>query len=98
MNIKEEKIGEKLIAHIDGEIDLEKTDDLREKISKILDDNNKVELDLTQVTYIDSSGVAVLIESNQKAQELSKDLTLRLSEPVLSVLKMAKLESFFNLV
>jgi len=98
MNIKEEKIGEKLIAHIDGEIDLEKTDDLREKISKILDDNSKVELDLTQVTYIDSSGVAVLIESNQKAQELSKDLTLKLSEPVLSVLKMAKLESFFNLV
>ena len=98
MNINEEKIGEKLIAHIDGEIDLEKTDDLREKISKILDDNNKVELDLTQVTYIDSSGVAVLIESNQKAQELSKDLTLKLSEAVLSVLKMAKLESFFNLV
>jgi hypothetical protein len=32
MNIKEENIGEKLIAHIDGEIDLEKTDDLREKI------------------------------------------------------------------
>ena len=28
----------------------------------------------------------------------AKDLTLKLSEAVLSVLKMAKLESFFNLV
>lgn len=97
MNIKEEKIDGKLIVHIDGEIDLEKTDDLREKISVIIDENADIQLDLTQVTYIDSSGVAVLIESNQKAQELSKELSLNLSDAVLSVLKMAKLDSFFKL-
>jgi anti-sigma B factor antagonist len=97
MDIKEENTGSKLIVHIDGEIDLEKTDDLREKISVIIDNNSSIELNLTKVTYIDSSGVAVLIESNQKAQELDKELTLNLSEAVLSVLKMAKLESFFKM-
>ena len=97
MDIKEENTGSKLIAHIEGEIDLETTDDLREKISVIIDNNSSIELNLTKVTYIDSSGVAVLIESNQKAQELDKELTLNLSEAVLSVLKMAKLESFFKM-
>ena len=97
MDIKEENTGSKLIAHIEGEIDLETTDDLREKISVIIDNNSSIELNLTKVTYIDSSGVAVLIESNQKAQELEKELTLNLSEAVLSVLKMAKLESFFKM-
>ena len=97
MEIKEENTGSKLIAHLEGEIDLDKTDDLRDKISVIIENNSKIELDLTKVTYIDSSGVAVLIESNQKAQELSKELSLKLSDAVLSVLKMAKLESFFTI-
>ncbi|MDA7767941.1 STAS domain-containing protein [Candidatus Pelagibacter sp.] len=97
MDIREENLGTKLIAHIDGEIDLDKTDDLREKISEIIHNHSSIELNLTKVTYIDSSGVAVLIESNQKAQELGKDLSLNLSEAVLSVLKMAKLESFFKM-
>lgn len=97
MEIKEENTGSKLIAHLEGEIDLDKTDDLRDKISVIIENNSKIELDLTKVTYIDSSGVAVLIESNQKAQELSKELSLKLSDAVLSVLKMAKLESFFKM-
>ena len=98
MDIKEENTGSKLIVHIEGEIDLEKSDDLREKISLIIDNNANIELNLTKVTYIDSSGVAVLIESNQKAQEVNKELSLNLSEAVLSVLKMAKLESFFKIV
>ena len=97
MDIREENTDTKLIAHIEGEIDLEKTDDLREKIAVIIDIHKSIELNLTKVTYIDSSGVAVLIESNQKAQELDKELTLNLSEAVLSVLKMAKLESFFKM-
>ena len=97
MDIKEENTGSKLIVHIDGEVDLENSDALREKISEIIENNPNIELDLTKVTYIDSSGVAVLIESNQKAQEANKELTLNLSEAVLSVLKMAKLESFFKM-
>lgn len=97
MDIKEENTGSMLIVHVNGEIDLDKTDDLRAKIASVIDDNSNILLDLTQVTYIDSSGVAVLIEANQKAQELSKEFSLKLSDAVLSVLKMAKLDSFFKL-
>ena len=97
MDIKEENTGSMLIVHVNGEIDLDKTDDLRAKIVSVIDDNSNILLDLTQVTYIDSSGVAVLIEANQKAQELSKEFSLKLSDAVLSVLKMAKLDSFFKL-
>ena len=73
MDIKEENTGSMLIVHVNGEIDLDKTDDLRAKIASVIDDNSNILLDLTQVTYIDSSGVAVLIEADQKLKNFQKN-------------------------
>ena len=51
------------------------------------------------VEYIDSSGVSVLIELRQKAEEQSKKFTIKSpSEQVSSVLKMAKLYDFFTII
>ena len=51
---------------------------------------------MSEVSYIDSSGVAALIESRQKADEGGKEFKLlKPSESVVSVLKMAKLDTFF---
>ena len=53
---------------------------------------------LSAVNYIDSSGIAVLIESKQRAGEGSKEFKIvKPSEAVVSVLKLAKLTSFFDI-
>ena len=51
---------------------------------------------MSEVSYIDSSGIAALIESRQKAEEANKSFKIQKpSEAVISVLKMAKLDTFF---
>ena len=47
---------------------------------------------------MDSSGISVLIESHQKAEELGKKVVLKeISKSVLKVIMMAKLEQIFNI-
>jgi anti-sigma B factor antagonist len=47
---------------------------------------------------MDSSGISVLIESHQKANELGKKVILKdISKSVLKVIMMAKLEQILNL-
>ena len=95
-----EKIeNDKLIITVNGEIDLGNSENLRQQIHAALDDNKAVSVDMSAVNYIDSSGIAVLIESKQRAGEGSKEFKIvRPSEAVLSVLRLAKLVSFFEIV
>lgn len=96
MSYSKKTVNDVLIIDINGDVDLENSDSLREQVSIALDENTKVSVDMNEVTYIDSSGIAALIESKQKAEESSKEFKiLRPSESVSSVLKMAKLDTFF---
>ena len=53
-------------------------------------------VDLSRVTYIDSSGLAVLIEAMQNVEEYGGKLTLAgMNENVLSIFEMARLDQFF---
>jgi len=83
---------------LEGEIDLEKTEELREQAMQCLDSNQELEFGMSKVEYIDSSTVSVMIELHQKAEEESKLFTINNpSEQVSSVLKMAKLFEFFKI-
>ena len=54
---------------LDGEIDMDKTEAAKEVIFPHIDAGKEVHLNLSQVQYMDSSGISVLIESHQKAIE-----------------------------
>ena len=96
MSYSEKTENDILIISVTGDVDLENSDGLRDQVSNALDANTAVSLDMSEVSYIDSSGVAALIESRQKADEGGKDFRLlKPSESVVSVLKMAKLDTFF---
>ena len=98
MSYPEKTENDVLIISVDGEIDLENSGNLRQQLHRALDDNKAVSVDMSGVNYIDSSGIAVLIESKQRAGEGSKEFTiLKPSEAVSSVLKLAKLTSFFEI-
>lgn len=96
MSYPEKTENDILIISVNGDVDLENSDGLRDQVSNALDANTAVSLDMSEVSYIDSSGVAALIESRQKADEGGKEFKLlKPSESVVSVLKMAKLDTFF---
>ena len=53
-------------------------------------------VDLSQVTYIDSSGVASLVEGYQTAKKSDLKFALvGVSEPAMSVLELARLDKVF---
>ena len=98
MSYPEKIENDKLIITVNGEIDLGNSEKLRQQIHAALDDNKAVSVDMSAVNYIDSSGIAVLIESKQRAGEGSKEFKIvKPSEAVVSVLKLAKLTSFFDI-
>ena len=83
---------------LDGEIDMDKTDEVKGSIFPVIDSGKNVALNLSNVQYMDSSGISVLIESHQKALEKGTKLIIKdVSKSVLKVIMMAKLEQILNL-
>ena len=96
MSFIEKKEDDILIINVNGDVDLENSDSLRDQVSAALESNYEVSVNMSEVSYIDSSGIAALIESRQKAEEANKSFKIQKpSEAVISVLKMAKLDTFF---
>ena len=83
---------------LNGEIDMEIADSVREVVFPLIDAGKEVHLNLKDVQYMDSSGISVLIESHQKALEKGTKLIVKdVSKSVLKVIMMAKLEQILNL-
>ncbi len=83
---------------LNGEIDMDVVDKVKEIIMPHIETGKIVHINLKDVQYMDSSGISILIESHQKATELGSKVTLtEISKSVLKVIMMAKLEQILNL-
>mgnify|MGYP002701138129 CR=1 FL=1 len=65
MTYKIEENGNVRVIHLNDEIDMDVADKARPTILPLIEASNEVHLNLSQVTYIDSSRISVLLESNQ---------------------------------
>ena len=91
MTYKIEEIDTKRIVHLNGEIDMEIADSVREVVFPLIDAGKEVHLNLKDVQYMDSSGISVIIESNQRAKTKNTKVELKeVSQPVEKVLAMAR--------
>ena len=93
MSYKVTEEGNIATIHLDGEIDMDVTEKAKEVIFPHIDAGKEVHLNLKDVSYMDSSGISVLIESHQKALEKGTKVVIKeVSKSVLKVIMMAKLE------
>ena len=98
MSYKVTEDGNISTVFLDGEIDMDKTEAAKEVIFPLIDSGKEVHLNLSNVQYMDSSGISVLIESHQKALEKNTKVIIKeVSKSVLKVIMMAKLEQILNL-
>ena len=98
MSYKISEEGNITTIHLDGEIDMDVIEKAKEVIFPHIDSGKEVHLNLSQVQYMDSSGISVLIESHQKALEKNTKVVVKeVSKSVLKVIMMAKLEQILNL-
>ena len=93
-SVREE--GETVVASLAGDVDLESSPRARELLLGLVRGGRKVLVDLSAVHYIDSSGVASLIEAFQLARRSGPAFALVAPSPAaLRVLQLARLDRVF---
>ena len=93
--------GDALIASIKGEIDLHNSPEFRELLLDAIQRcaPRKIVLNLSLVPYMDSSGLAVLVETMQKLKKIGGRIFLTDLQPrVRSILEIARLNTVFSVV
>lgn len=84
------------IVHLVGDIDLSCSAEVRRTLLERLAAAQPTLVDMSGVSYIDSSGIASLVEAYQTARKKHLEFGLvAVSEPALSVLELARLDKVF---
>ncbi|WP_303976749.1 STAS domain-containing protein [Dongia mobilis] len=93
-NIKEEQ--GRIVIALEGDIDLENAGEVRKALLANLKQKKDLLIDLSAVSYIDSSGIASLVEGLQVARKQKNELSLvSVSPRALRVLELARLDKVF---
>lgn len=91
--------GDTCVVEAKGEIDLYSSPQLRDAILKACKAKKKtVGINLSEVAYMDSSGVATLVEGLQASGGAAAFVLVAPSQSVLKVLQLSRLDSVFTIV
>ena len=86
------------IVSLSGEVDLETSPEARRVLLDCVGQGKPLLVDLSAVTYIDSSGVASLVETYQAARADGGSFALvMISDAVRRVLQLARLDKIFSI-
>jgi len=86
------------IVDVEGQIDLGSSPALRKTLMECVRGTDRVAINLKAVTYIDSSGIASLLEVLREARQSKKELVLfGLTAAVLQVLQLTRLTGVFDI-
>ncbi|MDO8605886.1 MAG: STAS domain-containing protein [Phaeospirillum sp.] len=99
MNIQTREIDGTMALALSGDVDLSHSPALRKALMELMLERRAVVVDLSAVTYVDSSGIAGLVEAYQMARKNGTAFTLAaISDPVRRVLQLARLDRVFTIV
>lgn len=86
------------VVTLRGDVDLKNSPDARKVILNSLKRRKHVLVDMSSVAYIDSSGVASLVEGLQYARSNDLDFALvGVSDAAMNVLRLARLDQVFRI-
>lgn len=86
------------VLQLSGEIDLNESPNARKQILEQIKQNKNLLVDLSAVEYIDSSGVASLVEGFQNARGKQLEFALLgVSSSAMQVLQLARLDTVFTI-
>ena len=99
MKITEDKHDDVTVCMIEGEINITTSPDLRKAFDALIKNNvGKVVVDLTNVSYIDSSGLATLVEMFQRLKKIGGRLRFAgMNQKIRSIFEITKLHKLFEI-
>ncbi len=100
MEMKEIKENDISICAVSGEINISTSPELRKFFDRLIrQDAKKVIVDFAHVSYIDSSGLATLIEMLQRIKKIQGIMKLcGMSFQVKNIFEVTKLDTIFTIV
>ncbi len=98
IDLKLDKAGDAVTVSVTGDIDMSSSTKMRDALAPIFKNNNKVVVvDLSGVSYIDSSGIATLVEGLQWSHNSKNKFRLAALTPgVKDVFEIARLLTVFE--
>jgi anti-sigma B factor antagonist len=97
MKITIRDAGEAKVVEVEGDVDLGTSPDLRRALFESLLDSPKLAVNLAAIRYIDSSGIATLIEVLKDSQLRNKEFVLfALSPAVQQVFRLTHVIRIFQ--
>ncbi|MEQ9364984.1 MAG: STAS domain-containing protein [Leptospirales bacterium] len=98
MEIKDK--GRHKVIALSGELDLYNVGKLKKQIQPLLkEDVSSLVIDLTNLKYMDSSGIALMAHCRKKMLEKSGEFALMgVGQDIINVLRLAALEQFFTFI
>jgi anti-sigma B factor antagonist len=100
MLVRTENKNSLTVCHVDGEIDINTAPEIKKAFDKLISKKEpKIVVNFSRVTYVDSSGLATLVEilKNMKAYGGRMKLT-NLSPKIKSLFEITKLERLFEIM
>ncbi len=98
MEIRKEKNGNALILHLSGKLAIKESQALDQVVRSELSGITDLTLDMTEVPYISSAGLRVLIIAQNMMDEVGGTLTItHVSEMVGSVLELTGFSDFMRI-
>ena len=102
MDIVTEKIALGFLVKVKGDVDMNSSTDVREALGLVFKQRSiatkALVVDLSQVRYMDSSGIATLVEALQTCMKQGMQLRLAdLSPAVKDVFELARLAAVFEI-
>lgn len=99
LEIQQDTQGAVAVVAPAGDVDLEVSQQLRRALVERIEETGDVIVDMAGVGYIDSSGIAALVEAFQTSRKRASRFALaRVPDRALRVLKIARLDRVFPLL
>jgi len=88
------------VCHIDGEIDINSSPIIKKSFDKLISQKtSKIVINLSRVTYVDSSGLATLVEILKNMRSYNGKMRLACMSPkIKSLFEITKLEKLFEIL
>ena len=90
--------GDTTIVALSGDVDLDSSPQLRTVLLESVREKREILVEMSAVSYIDSSGIASLVEAYQTARRASTSFALvAVSDAAMRVLELARLDQVFSI-
>ncbi len=98
LSINTETAGEGTVVHVDGDLDVYTAPRLKEALDEARTGEGSLVLDLSEVKFMDSTALGVLVGAQQTSQSNGGDLRLVVSDPsLLKIFHITGLDGVFSI-